>query len=307
LALWILGDPYGILRHPNLRKTSANRLSQLAGPICILLNLFLAETSAPSILHRRAQRLRALTKSDRFRSYSEIQQSHLTASAVFVDAIIKPIEICLKDPAVTFANLYTSLIYSVYYSFFVAVPLVFPTDYGFDLGELGLVYSCILVACALGATAYASYIYFVLNPRLKAAKEEPPQEYRLVPALVAVFLPPVGLFLFGWTARADIHWIVPIIGITIFSSGIFVVLQCISIYIPRIYPQYHASLFAANDFCRSALAAGAIHFASPLYTNLGIGKGVSVLAGISVLGIVGMWILWGFGAKLRARSSFAVS
>jgi DHA1 family multidrug resistance protein-like MFS transporter len=80
--------------------------------------------------------------------------------------------------------------------------------------------------------------------------------------------------------------------------------QCIFTYIPLSYPDYAASLFAANDFCRSALAAGCIMFAHPLYVNLGIGRGVSVLAGISVFGIIGMYLIYFFGAQLRARSKF---
>jgi DHA1 family multidrug resistance protein-like MFS transporter len=78
-------------------------------------------------------------------------------------------------------------------------------------------------------------------------------------------------------------------------------------YLPLTYPQYAASLFAANDLCRSALAAGAIIFARPLYINLGIGRGVSVLGGLMVGGVIGIWLLYFYGAKLRARSRFAVS
>jgi len=78
-------------------------------------------------------------------------------------------------------------------------------------------------------------------------------------------------------------------------------------YLPLTYPQYAASLFAANDLFRSALAAGAIIFAYPLYVNLGIGRGVSILGGLMVGGIIGIWALYFFGAKLRARSKFAVS
>ena len=52
------------------------------------------------------------------------------------------------------------------------------------------------------------------------------------------------------------------------------------------YPQYAASLFAGNDLCRSAFAFAAILFARPMFLNLGIGRGVSLLAGLSVLGIV---------------------
>ena len=52
------------------------------------------------------------------------------------------------------------------------------------------------------------------------------------------------------------------------------------------YPQYAASLFAGNDLCRSAFAFAAILFARPMFLNLGIGKGVSLLGGLSVLGVV---------------------
>jgi DHA1 family multidrug resistance protein-like MFS transporter len=83
-------------------------------------------------------------------------------------------------------------------------------------------------------------------------------------------------------------------------------MQCIFTYVPISYPQYAASLFAANDFLRSASACASILYAHPLYKNLGIGRGTSVLGGLSVIGIVGMFLLWIFGAKLRARSKFAL-
>ncbi len=54
------------------------------------------------------------------------------------------------------------------------------------------------------------------------------------------------------------------------------------------YPQYAASLFAGNDFCRSLFAFGAVLFSRPMFINLGIGKGVSLLAGLSVMGIVSL-------------------
>lgn len=47
-------------------------------------------------------------------------------------------------------------------------------------------------------------------------------------------------------------------------------------------------------------------FARPLFLNLGIGKGVSLLGGLSSIGIGGMWMLFYTGARLRARSKFAV-
>jgi DHA1 family multidrug resistance protein-like MFS transporter len=52
------------------------------------------------------------------------------------------------------------------------------------------------------------------------------------------------------------------------------------------YPQYAASLFAGNDFCRSLFAFGAILFSRPMFMYLGVAKGISLLGGLSVMGIV---------------------
>jgi DHA1 family multidrug resistance protein-like MFS transporter len=52
------------------------------------------------------------------------------------------------------------------------------------------------------------------------------------------------------------------------------------------YPQYAASLFAGNDFCRSLFAFGAVLFSRPMYDYLGVAKGITVLGGLAVMGIV---------------------
>lgn len=131
------------------------------------------------------------------------------------------------------------------------------------------------------------------------------QESRLRPALIFVWGPLIGLFMFGkfhptvlcvpfanqtvlsgWSANKNIHWIVSVIGITIYALTVYIISQCLFVYIPMSYPQYAASLFAGNDLCRSAFAFAAILFARPMFLKLGIGRGVSLLAGLSVLGIV---------------------
>lgn len=227
-------------------------------------------------------------------------------SSIALDALIKPLEITIKDPAVLFVQIYTAIIYGIYYSFFEVFPLVYPVDYHMNLGQIGLVFLCILVSCLLGIAIYTSYIYFWMNPRI-VKFGFPIQEARLIPALPASIGPTIGLFLFAWTANASIHWIAPTIGITIYGATVFIVMQCVFVYIPLSYPTYAASLFAANDFFRSALACGSVLFAHPLFENLGVARGVSLLGGLSVIGIVGIWCLYFYGARLRALSKFAVS
>ena len=278
----------------------------LAGPIFILMFLCMPETSTPNILLRRANRLRKLTGNKRLMAQSEINQKGMTASGILVDALVKPFEITIKDPAIAFVNTYTALVYGIYYSFFEVFPLVYPVMYHFSLGIVGVVFLCVLVACAIGVSVYCAYLYWYLVPDVMKNGLRA-QEHRLVPALLGSFGPPIGLFLFAWTANPSIHWIAPTIGITIYGASVFVVMQCIFVYVPLSYPQYAASLFAGNDFFRSALACGSIMFARPLFINLGVAKGVSLLAGLSCMGVIGMFVLYYIGASLRARSKFAMA
>ncbi|KAI0428398.1 major facilitator superfamily transporter [Xylaria sp. FL1042] len=277
-----------------------------ASAIFPIMFAFLPETSSATLLLQRAERLRRLTGNPAFMSQSEIDQKDMTSRAIFVDALIKPLEITVKDPAILFVQLYTAVVYATYYSFFESFPLVYPVYYGLTPGQIGLVFLAILVACLLGAVVYASYIHFYMNPRIRALGDPVP-ETRLVPALVAAVGPTLGLFVFAWTARPDIHWIAPTAGITLYGATVFVVFQCIFVYVPLSYPKYAASLFAGNDFFRSALAFAAVLFAPPLFEDLGVARGNSLLGGLSVVGVIGIWTLYIFGARLRSMSKFAVS
>ncbi|KAF2158651.1 hypothetical protein M409DRAFT_71545 [Zasmidium cellare ATCC 36951] len=262
----------------------------------IIMLAFFPETSAATILLRRAQRIRKREQDNRYVSQSEIDDAKQSASQIATQALIRPLQITFMDPAVLFTNLYSSYSYGVYYSFFEAFPLVYTGTYGFSLGLTGTAFLSIVIACLVGSAIYEA----------KLKRRGPGlQEERLLPAVLASILQPAGLFLFAWTSRSDVHWIFSMIGIALFSTGGFILFQGIFMYLPLSYPDYAASLFAANDFCRSAWAAGAVLYARPLFDALGIARGISLLAGLSFAGVVGVFALYYFGATLRARSKFA--
>ncbi|KAJ6018570.1 hypothetical protein N7499_010239 [Penicillium canescens] len=96
----------------------------LSGPICGILFFSLPETSSSTILYYRARRLRKLTGNTTFKSQAEIDQAQLTTRQVVYDALIKPTEINILDPAVLYSTIYTSLVYGISYSFFESFPLV---------------------------------------------------------------------------------------------------------------------------------------------------------------------------------------
>lgn len=274
------------------------------GPVFLSLFFFLPETSSANILLRRAARLRKLTGDDRLKAQSEIDQANLSARDVTVEALWRPFQLVLLDPSIAFTAVYTALVYGIFYSFFEAFPLVYEVMYGFNLGEIGLTFLAVTVGVILSITWYWYYIYFIVEPSIRANGLGSP-ERRLIPALFVTWFVPAGLFIFGWTSDPDIHWIVSCIGIVITTIGIFLIIQCIFLYLPLSYPQYAASLFAGNDFLRSALAAGAIHFSYPMFHNLGVDRGISLLAGLTIGCSAGVYVLYFFGEKLRAKSRFA--
>jgi DHA1 family multidrug resistance protein-like MFS transporter len=276
----------------------------LSAPIFLLMFISLPETSAANILLRRAQRLRKLQNNTNLKSQSEIDQANMSLSEVTYNALLIPWQINALDPAVAFSTFYTALLYMIYYSFFESFPLVYVTMYNFNLGESSLPFLSILVALGIFLPLYLLHFYLTVEKPFMTKGFGAP-ERRLIPALYGTYLIPAGLFIFAFTSRESIHWIVPTIGAGLSVGGTYVVFQSIFLYLPFTYPQYSASLFAANDFARSTLAAAAILFSRPMFLKLGVDGGVGLLAGLTVICIAGIYVLFWYGDKLRARSRFA--
>lgn len=89
---------------------------------------------------------------------------------------------------------------------------------------MGVAFLSAAVGFGLATVVYWAYLYYYMEARIKRNGMVPPEE-RLVPALFASVLMPVGMFIYGWTSREDIHWIVPSIGVAIVTFGVFIVFQ----------------------------------------------------------------------------------
>ena len=193
----------------------------MSGPVFLLMFVFFPETSADNILLRRAQRLRTATENNKYQSQSEISQANTTFQSAIYKSLLIPFQINFQDPAVCFINLYSAYVYGVYYSYFEVFPLVYIDIYGFNGGELGIVFVSIIVATVIAMAIYFSWLHWSFHPQV-AARGLRFQEQVLVPCLYVVFCLPVGLFIFAWTSRNDIHWIVSIIGMIIANAGNFI-------------------------------------------------------------------------------------
>ena len=93
-------------------------------------------------------------------------------------------------------NVYSALVYGIYYSFFEVFAIVFPREYGFNVGETALAFLTIIVGTIVAIAIYLSCLHWYLLPDIMKTGPRA-QEHRLVPSIFASFGPVVGLFLFG--------------------------------------------------------------------------------------------------------------
>lgn len=90
----------------------------LAGPIFVSMFLFLPETSAATILHRRAKRICAYVSSDVYRSQGELDQKQMNVRDITFETLVRPWQLMCLDPVILYVDIYSSLCYAIFYSFF---------------------------------------------------------------------------------------------------------------------------------------------------------------------------------------------
>jgi DHA1 family multidrug resistance protein-like MFS transporter len=218
--------------------------------------------------------------------------------------LVKPITLNFQEPIVFLLNLYIALIYGLLYIWFESFPLVFSGIYGFSLGIEGVAFLGILVGTLIGAASLFTWLYFYQEKQFDDNGNIEPEK-RLIPAMVGSFFVPICLFWFGWSARSDVHWIMPIIGTSFFGIAAFALFNAVLPYLSDAYPDSVASVLAGNDLMRSAFGAGFPLFARAMYTRLGINWASSLLAFLGIAFIPIPFALYKWGKKIRGKSKNA--
>ncbi|KAF7364912.1 MFS general substrate transporter [Mycena venus] len=318
LGVWALGAVAGPITGPVTGNFAAQakgwrwpmmELLWITSFSVVFLSLFLPETYGPTILLRRAQRLRKLTGNAELRTAAEREEESKSAGSIMYESLVRPF-VLAKEPALAFANIYLGFVYAIFYLWFEAFPLVFNGIYHFDQGVSGLPFLAFIVSGGLTYTVYCIYQKYHIAPRharAATANTEIAPEIRLEIGLMASIFIPTSLLIFGFGSKTNVHWIVPIIGAALYLPGIFLNFQSILMYITSAYPAYAASVLAGNDFFRSAIASVFPLFGRTFFTNLGLGPGSALLAGISFLLMPVFWLLLKYGHVLRQRSKYAHS
>ncbi|KAF9073047.1 multidrug resistance protein 4 [Rhodocollybia butyracea] len=266
----------------------------------------LKETYAPVIRARRALAEGDVEKA----KHAHGPISNMTKSQYLWMNFSRPLILLTRSFICFILSLYMAFMYGIYYLMFTTFPTLFSDVYGFDTEIGGLVYLGLgigfIVATLFGAKQANQIYLYARFPEKNGGKGTP--EMRIPALAFGSLWVPVGMFWFGWSAQAKIHWIMPIIGSGIFGFGehCWRLSLPIQLYLVDAF-QYAASALAAASVMRSLFGFAFPLFATQMFAALGYGGGGSLLGGLAiVLGIpFPIWIYYK-GEGMRARSSLTV-
>lgn len=244
------------------------------GIVTIAGFFIMRETYAPTILERRAARLRKESGNPNLRSKLTID---LPPKTLFWRAIVRPTKLIFLSPICALMSLYMAIVYSIMYLLFTTFTFVFEENYGFSESTVGLVYigtgiGTLFGLAILGATS--DPIMKRLARKHNDGKLKP--EYRLPLLMYAGPTIPAGLFIYGWCTQYHVQWAAPIFGTLLVGIGLIAAFMCINTYLIDCYTRYAASAMAANTILRSVLGAVFPLFALQMYQALGLGWGNSL-------------------------------
>ncbi|EXJ83332.1 hypothetical protein A1O1_06953 [Capronia coronata CBS 617.96] len=222
----------------------------------------MSETYKKAILRHRAKRLDSADVSDV--SQMGISNYALVKAWVYI-TMFRPVIMLVSEPIVTLFSLYIALTFGILYNFFAALPFIFRTVYRFDQGDIGLAFVPICVGCCLAIVTTILIDRHWYHKQIEGQQEcedSVPPERRLYAAMFGSLGPPISLFWFAWTARANVHWMSPVIATMPFAWGNVCLVATTTVYLLDCYgPKLGASAMSAGAFTRYAFAA-----AFPLFT-----------------------------------------
>lgn len=267
-----------------------------------MITFTVPETYAPTILARRARKLRASTSDSSHVTEQEIDGQPISQRLrVF---LIRPFQLLFGELIVFLISIYMSVLYGLLYMFFIAYPIVYQKGKGYSASKTGLMF----IPVAVGVIASAACAPLVNRHYMTLVKRhggKPPAETRLVPMMFSCWLIPVGLFIFAWTSYPKVSWAGPAMGGFPVGFGFIFLYNSANNYLVDSYQHQAASALAAKTFIRSLWGAAVVLFTEQMYARLGDRWASTLLAFLSLACCAIPFLFWTFGARIRRRSKYA--
>lgn len=216
----------------------------------------------------------------------------------------------LTEPIVLTLSLLSGFADALVFMFIQSFVLVYD-QWGFSTVQIGLSFIPLGIGYLI---AWASFV--PVFRRNTAEREDKPDdekaqyESRLWWLLYTAPCLPIGLFGFAWTIQGPpVHWIGSMIFSAIIGIANYAIYMATIDYMICAYGPYSASATGGNGWARDFLAGVLTVPATPFFENIGgrnnLEYASTILACISVVLVLAVYVIYWKGPTLRKRSPFA--
>ncbi|KAG1894160.1 MFS general substrate transporter [Suillus fuscotomentosus] len=281
-----LGSVFGglIAANPHLGWRWVQWVHAIISGVYVLdVILVMSETRSSIVLTRIAKDTRKMTGDPRYRSSAEINKPSMLS--LIKTSCTRPLYLLLTEPIVQSFSIWLGFTWGVVYCLIESVSTEFQSVYNFNVSETGFVFLCLRKD-----TLYKKYF------------PTKGQEARLYMACIAAIVLPVSMFIYGWTASPHIPWIVPLIGLTTFMAGVFVIFQVAFLYLADCYGPYASSAQAGQSLARNTMGMVFPLFTQQMFAGMTYKWGLTLWALLSLVMAPIPWVLVFFGSKIRSHS-----
>jgi MFS family permease len=223
---------------------------------------------------------------------------------LFKISFMRPTKMLLTEPVVIFFTLWISFAWGILFLFFSPVVQTFSTAYGFNTIHTGFVQLALTVGAAIGTlrNPLQDWLYLRTASGNQERRGKPIPEGRLHTSIPGSWLFTAGLFIYGWTSRPSVLWIVPAIRVAIVGVSINSIYMDVVNYLTDAYEKYAASALSAVSLGRNTFGAFLPLASYQLFNILGFGWAGSLLGFVGLaLGLVPVVLLFK-GQEIRSRS-----
>jgi len=270
----------------------------VAGAFFLMSLILMRETSATIILERKAKRLRAETGNEQLVSKLD---DGLTPTQLFKFSIVRPAKMLFCSTICFAISLYVAITYAYLYILFTTFSVVFRDQYGWHGGILGLSFLGLGVGSLIGQFTYIHFGNKVVTKHSRRGDFQP--EHRLYMMTIGGFFIPVGLFIYGWTVQAHVHYMAPLVATGLIGFGLLMTFMPAISYLVDVFTVYAASAMAASTVLRSLAAAFIPLSSQKMYAQMGYGWGNSMLAFVACALIPIPFLFIKYGERIRNNST----
>jgi len=279
------------------------------GAVVQAIHFFMPECRSTIIMDKEAKRMRESGEDPNVYGPNELKKPRVSLKEAF-KIWARPFEMFFREPIVLCLSLLSGFSDALIFTFLES----FPEVYGqWNFGILAQSWAFIPINLSYFLAYFSYFPWFKRDQHIRQTRgaDALQPERRLKWLLFTAPLEPIGLFGFAWTSLGPprVHWIAPMIFSALVGIANYTIYLSSVDYMVAAYGVYSASATGGNAFARDFLAGIAAMYATPLYTNLGekypTEYASTILACLSCLIVIPIYVFYWYGPQIRERSKFA--